>query len=271
MKLAALLPIILILLSAGTARADDQPFLTLDTTDIEPQFAHEFEQDFDWTMQPSSADGLEAESELEYGLADDLQVAGMLDYGWDRSGSGAQVFRFTGAGGEALYQAWNVDFDPLGLGVLLSGSVGPQVRNVEATLIAQKNFLNDRLRVVLNGGWTGEWQRDGGPAQSEWASGSTLGWAAGVAYSITWEWSASLEFDDEHSFDGLLFDGEGSQGVSTYYLGPTIQYVAHPLTVSLGFQAQLPWASSGATGDVRNGFAVDSERYRIGLRITQSF
>jgi hypothetical protein len=159
----------------------------------------------------------------------------------------------------------------LGLGILVSGSAGPDLRELEAKLLAQKNFLNDRLRVVLNGGWTGDWERAAVPGQPEWSGDSTLEWAAGLAYSITWTWSACLEFDNDRDFDGLLLDGRGVAGSSTYYLGPTIQYVAHPLTVSLAFQAQLPWASGGAPGEVQNGFATDAERYRIGLRVTHSF
>ncbi|HEY3776952.1 MAG TPA: hypothetical protein VGL35_02725 [Rhizomicrobium sp.] len=271
MPLQIFLVAVLSLCACGAALADDQPFLTLDTTDIEPQFAHEFEQDFEWTRDPAAADGVQLESELEYGLYDDLQVAGAIDYGWERSGSGASVFHFTGAGGEALYRPWNVDFDPLGLGVFVSGSAGPDLQEIEGKLLLQKNFLNDRLRVVLNGGWIGDWERGAGLARSAWNGDSTLEWAAGLAFSITWEWSACLEFDNDRNVEGLLLDGKGTPGSSSYYLGPTIQYVAHPLTVSLGFQAQLPWASGGAPGEVQNGFATDSERHRIGLRVTRSF
>src|SRR5438552_7162167 len=107
------------MLLCGGAWAEDQPFLTLDTTDIEPQLAHEFEQDLNWAIDRSPP-ALQIRSELEFGLRDDLQITGAVDYGWERTGSGADEFRFLDAGGEAIYRLWNVDFDPLGLGVLVS-------------------------------------------------------------------------------------------------------------------------------------------------------
>ena len=51
-----------------------------------------------------------------------------------------------------IYQAMNVYFDPIGLGVLISPGVGRDTRNVEAKVLVQKNFFNDRLRAVMNFG-----------------------------------------------------------------------------------------------------------------------
>jgi hypothetical protein len=257
------------LLLCGAASADDQPFLTLDTTDIEPQFAHELEQDFSWAIDGSSSP-LQMRSELEYGLEDYVQIAGAIDYGWERSGTTADAFQILDAGGEALVQLWNVDFDPLGVGVLVSADAGSDLMDVDATLLLQKNFLNDRLRFVINTGWTGQWERASDAAGNQWEQDSTVEFAAGLAYSITWTWSAGLEFDNERAFQGLLIDGRDVPDTSVYFAGPTLQYVAHPLTASLGFQAQLPWASGRGEG-ANNGFAPDTERYRVGIRLTRSF
>ena len=56
----------------GAARADDQPFLTLDATDIEPESGHELEQNFVWLSGKSgqSFNAVEGESDLEYGYSD---------------------------------------------------------------------------------------------------------------------------------------------------------------------------------------------------------
>jgi len=260
------------LLPCGGARAEDQPFLTLDTTDIEPQLAHEFEQDFNWAIDRSPSTALQMRSELEYGAQDWLQIAGAIDYGWERFGSGADQFHFLDAGGEAIVRLWNVDFDPLGVGVVVAADAGSDLMDIEAKLLLQKNFLNDRLRFVFNSGWTGERQR-ATSAGNQWEQDSTVELAAGLAYSVTWTWSAGIEFDNDRAFQGLSVDGMEAPDSSVYYAGPTLQYVAHPFTASLGFQAQLPWASGGGdfAGAVRNGFAPDAERYRVALRVARSF
>jgi hypothetical protein len=263
---------LVMLLLYGGAHAEDQPFLTLDTTDIQPQFGREFEQDFNWAIDRPSSTGLEMHSEIEYGLRDNLQVAGAADYGWERAVPGADAkIRFDTDSGELIYRPLNVYFDPLGLAVLVSPRVGPDVFEVETKLLAQKNFINDRLRVVANAGWTASRQREPDAGVNRWENESTLSLGAGLSYNITWAWSAGIEFDNERALEG--FDGRGSPDSSVYYAGPTFQFVDHPLTMSVGFQAQLPCAGGpgGVSGLLHNGFAVDAERYRVAFRVTRDF
>jgi hypothetical protein len=260
----------------AAARADDQPFLSLDATDIEPEFGHEIEQDFTWASgKPGmSFNAIEGETELEYGLSDQIQIAGAVDYDWTRQRDHAfpatpavSGTAIDGISGEAIYQALNVYFDPIGLGVLVSPRVGRNSRSVEAKLLVQKNFFNDRLRAVVNLGGEFGAERDGGT----WGDVSAITFDAGVAYNITWEWSAALEFNAEQDFDGLLLNGRGVPTATTYYAGPTLQYVAHPWTASLGVQAQLPWAreATQAPGGVTDGFSSDAERFRVMFRVTR--
>jgi hypothetical protein len=261
-----------ILMLVGAARAEDQPFLTLDATDIEPQFGREFEQDFNWAIDRPSSTGLAMRSEIEYGLRDNLQIAGAADYGWDRAAPGTDAkIRFSAVSGELIYRPLNVYFDPLGLAVLVSPGVGPNLFEVETKLMAQKNFINDRLRVVVNVAWTGARQRKLDAEMNRWENESTLSLGAGLSYNITWAWSAGIEFDNERDFAG--FDGRGSPDSSVYYAGPTFQFVDHPFTMSVGFQAQLPCASGPGdiSGSLHNGFAVDADRYRVAFRVTRDF
>lgn len=274
MPLRLSLPIagLAILVLVGAARAEDQPFLTLDATDIEPQFGREFEQDFNWAIDGPSSTGLAMHSEMEYGLRDNLQIAGAADYGWERAVPGADTkIRFGAVSGELIYRPLNVYFDPLGLAVLVSPGVGPDLFDIETKLLAQKNFVNDRLRVVVNAVWTDARHREPDAGVNRWENESTLTLGAGLSYNITWAWSAGIEFDHEDAFEG--FDSRGSPASSVYYAGPTFQFVDHPLTMSLGFQAQLPCGScpGGSSGKSQNGFAADAERYRVGFRVTRDF
>ncbi len=279
MRLApsACVPALVCLLAASSARADDQPFLTLDATDIEPQFGHELEQDFTWAhgLRGRAFDTLEGETELEYGLADTVQIAGSLEYSWMRAhphalaGPSDTSTNIDGVSGEVIWQAMNVYFDPIGLGILVSPGIGPDERGVEAKMLLQKNFLNDRLRLVINTGVDFGQSRDDG----SWGGESAIEFNADLAYNITWEWSVGAEFNAERDFEGALVDGHAIPEGDTFYLGPTLQWVAHPWTASLGFQEQLPWAHgfNHEPGALHDGFRTDSERSRVMLRVTKDF
>ncbi|HTT98375.1 MAG TPA: hypothetical protein VMF58_10020 [Rhizomicrobium sp.] len=261
-------------LAASIARADDQPFLTMDATDIEPEHAFELEQNFGWNtgMGHRAFSEFEGETEIEYGWSDKLQLAMSTSYAWayehdhtapaSPSESGSE---WGGTEGEAVYRAMNVYFDPIGLGFLANGGVSPNSRGMEALLILQKNFINDRLRVVINTGGEFGSEKDG-----TWSDVSALTFNAGAAYNITWEWSAGIEFNVEHDFDGLLLNGKGVPVATSYYVGPNIQYIAHPWVATLGVQFQLPWANDPThSGSVDRGYLAEAERARIGFRITR--
>lgn len=264
-----------LLLLPAIARADDQPFLTLDATDIEPESAFELEQNFNWNtgLTNRAFSEFEGETEIEYGLSDKVQLALATSYAWAREhdhtfpaspayGAG----EWGGIEGEAIYQIQNVYFDPIGLGLLVSAGASPGARSFEAKVLIQKNYFNSRLRLVANLGGEFGSEKDGG-----WSDVSALSANLGAAYDITWSWSLGLEFNAEHEFDGLLVNGKAVPGVTTYYAGPTLQYIAHPWTASLGVQFQLPWSQdpSHAAGSVAGGYFADAERARVGLRITR--
>ena len=268
-----------VLFNAGlptTARASDQPFLTLDATDIEPELGRELEQSFSWTAGKTnqSFNAIEGETEFEYGLSDRIQLAAAAEYDWTRTRDhavpGSQAIggtAFDAVRAEMIYQAMNVYFDPIGLGFVVSPRIGRNLRDVETKVLVQKNFLNDRLRLVTNLGVNFGTERNLGA----WSDVSALTFDAGIAYNVTWEWSAVLEFNAEHDYDGLLLNGRAKPTSSTFYIGPTIQYVTLPWRFTLGAQAQLPWASDAtrAPGALENGFLSDAERFRVMFRITR--
>jgi len=276
-------PSLVVLALAGTllnlcpARADDQPFVTLDTTDIEPELGKELEQNFTWFSGKSgqSFNALEGETEFEYGLSDQIQLAVAGEYDWTRTRDhavpGAQSISgtaFDAIRAEMIYQAMSVYFDPVGLGLMVGTGVGRNARSLETKLLLQKNFFNDRLRTVLNFGTEiGTEGEDG-----RWSDVSALTFDAGVAYNITWDFSAGVEFNAEHDFSGLLLNGRAAPTASSFYVGPTIQYVTLPWKFTLGAQAQLPWASDAThtPGGLDRGFLSDAERFRVMLRITRS-
>jgi opacity protein-like surface antigen len=257
-------------LSPG-ARADDQPFLTVYTTDIDTQYEKEIEQTFVWSSQkPHQAfNGYLSRTEFEYGVTDDFQLSGYLNYQWERSSAQPstgtdETWHAVSVSGEAIYRFLNPYFDPIGLAVYFEPTYGDNTRELEAKLLLQKNFFNSDLRVAANLNFENAWEREG----ERWAKGSAFEVFAGAAYNLTPEWSLGAELNNENDFEGLF--GNSRNRTTAWYLGPTISWVATPFVVRLGAEFQLPWASAHnpSPGTISNGFLTDAERLRVGFRIS---
>jgi len=257
---------------ARTALADDQPFISLYTTDIEAAQEKEIEQRILFSAQkPGEAyAGIESNTAFEYGVTDDFQVSLYGNVEWEREHehaplAPAQSEHEFGVSGEAIYRFLNVYFDPVGFAVYLEPSYTANSRELEAKILLQKNFFNDDLRLAFNANFENQWNRDAGI----WHRSNAIELRFGAAYNVTPEWSLCAEFSNENEFDGLV---GGAHPVSNlYYVGPTISYKGLPLTISLGAQAQLPWANdqTHTPGAIRDGYSVDAERWRVGLMISR--
>src|SRR5947207_1710463 len=148
----------------AAVRADDQPFLTVYTTDIDTQYEKEVEQSFYWsTQKPLQAfNGYVSRSEFEYGVTDDFHVSGYFNYESDRthphppigpdppwnakSVSGAPVYRF-----HAYYFGPTISYVGLPFTVLF----GAQFQmpwassHTDAPGIVQSGYLTDAERTRL--------------------------------------------------------------------------------------------------------------------------
>ncbi len=261
---------------ALAARADDQPFLTLYTTDIQSEGGREFEQWLKWKSghHRESFNSFETRSEIEYGITDDLQGSLYLNYDWERSRSHfpygpASTADSVGVSGELIWRVLNPYFDPFGLGFYIEPTYSAQERGLEAKILLQKNFFNDTLRWATNINFEDVWYRDSG----RWAKESALEFDTGLAYNVTPDFSVGVEFDNERGYDGLILGGSSSPQTDSYYFGPTIQYIGHPWAITFGAQAQLPWASnpSRAAGNVVDGLTAGDEHFRLAMKISTDF
>ena len=252
------------------AHADDQPFVTLVTTDIQPEHGREIEQ---WLIWKSGRPGVSANefvsrTELEYGFTDNLQGALYLNNVWEReriAPGPAAVSDFAGVSGELVWRLMNPYFDPVGLALYVEPTWAPNEHAIETKILVHKNFLDHRLRTVLNVIFEDVWARNttGGFDRS-----SALEIGLGASYNMTPDFSVGLEFNNEREFDGLIVGTSSAQTVSAYYLGPTIQYVGHPWAITFGAQAQLPTATSSVPGAVIGGYAAEAENFRMTLRVS---
>jgi hypothetical protein len=262
------------LCSAPAVRAeDDQPFITLHTTELEEPGEMELEN---WFFFRSGHAGqafanIENRNELEYGISENWQASLYLNYEWSRENphpSGpAVVTNDVSVATEFIWRALDIDSAPFGLAFYLEPQVGPQKRFIETKILLQKNFLADRLRGVVNVIAQDEWDhiKTGG-----WAQSSQLEFNAGLAWRLSSAWNIALEFGNERAFDGEVL-GTGARPVaSSFYLGPTLQYSADPFQITFGAQAQLPIAGNPThvPGAVVDGLTAEDEHWRMGLRVT---
>jgi hypothetical protein len=268
-----------LLLFAGTqaARADDQPFLTLYTTDIQPQGGREFEQWLKWKAGHAneSFNSFESRSEIEYGFTDNVQGSLYLSYDWDRTRphlplGPADTTDAVGVSGELIWRVMNPYFDPFGLAFYVEPSISAEGREFETKILFQKNFLNDTLRWAVNVNFEDRWEKN---PLGHFDPASALEFDTGVAYNVTPDFSVGLEFDNERGFDGLILGGSPDAQTDSYYLGPTIQYIGNPWAVTFGAQKQLAGASNpaGIPGNVVDGLTAGDEHFRLTLKVSRDF
>ncbi|MBV9330686.1 MAG: hypothetical protein JOZ55_03950 [Alphaproteobacteria bacterium] len=257
------------------ARADDQPFVSIYTTDIEPAHGREFEQYLSWsaTHAQERFNAFEERSELEYGLTDSLQGSLYLDYDFEQSrthptGRLETTTQF-GVSGELIWRVLDPSFDWAGVALYVEPAWGAKHHSFETKLLAQKNLLNGRLRMALNTNFEDDWTMN----SSGYERHSVLEFDLGSAYNLTPDLSLGVEFDNEHGFSGELLGGSAAEASNSFFFGPTVQYIAHPWSLTWGAQFQLPLATnpSGAPGRVDAGYTASDERFRTTLRFTTDF
>ncbi len=252
---------------AHQAMADETPFATLYTAQLIPAGETELGQTtlYRAGRPHESYASLEGRSEIEYSPAPDLQLAGYLNYAWQRDGLGAAPastrFDFTNASLEAIWQLANPTTQPFGLALYLEPAYGPDHRELEEKVILQKNLFDQRLVLATNVALEQEWNR----AAGSWQKNSELRLLLGAAWWMTPKWSIGTEFEAKREYDGLLIWQKSAPAADSFFLGPTLHYDGGEYSLTLGALAQLPFAAnlSGEPGETVGGFAHEEERYRI--------
>ena len=272
---AGLLCCLAVLAAAEPARADDQPFLTLYMTDIDSQGEREVEQWLGWKNGKTGAsyNDFQSRTEFEYGITDNLQGSVYLNYERNSTRFGMpqsfDIENSAGVSGELIWRLLDSDFDPVGFALYVEPSWNTDEREIESRILLQKNFLDDALRCAVNIAVEDDWDRE----EDGWERDSTIGLDAGATYAVAPELSAGVEFGNERDFEGVLMGGAAREQASAFFLGPTIEYEPLPWKITVGAQAQLPWATSppGNAGAVLDGFEAQAERFRLAFRLSRDF
>ena len=261
--------------AASPALADESPFAAVYMTDVLPKGSMEVEQWLTWEHKRpfQSYDHLAGRTEFEMGVAKDFQLALYANYDYRRirpfdpadADESTNSLDFTSVSAEAVYQVTDPYTHPIGFALYVEPSIGADVRELEAKLLFDSYFLDDRLVLAVNLALEYEWEREGG----EWHKGSEVTLLAGLAYRIAPRWHAGLEFKASREIDGLTLLQKAEAAADSFFVGPTLHYAERKWWATLGAQAQLPWAKnlSGAPGETVDGYAHEEPRYSLRLRI----
>ncbi|WP_243040190.1 autotransporter outer membrane beta-barrel domain-containing protein [Dyella sedimenti] len=224
------------------------------TTDTLPRGKSEVEQ---WiTDRRGQAyrhfDDFNLRTEYEYGLSDNVQLGGYLNYSYQyahgnsvrhategldlpwnhdasRSYSGS---RFDGVSVEMLWRVLSPFKDPIGLAFYLEPEYGQRERGLEFRAIVQKNFLDDRLTLAANLMIEPERERASNlvdPAMPDEMPDSRrqkITYAEidlGASYRFAPNWSVGLELRNHNEYSGYSL-AHSHQEHTAFFLGPNIHY-----------------------------------------------
>lgn len=282
-RAGTILAAILLSTSIVPAHAGEGIFGWVHTLDLQPKGRLEVEQRVDVTHKQSSGryDWTRYRSELEYGLTNDVQVAGYLNaysIAADRNyvnpqacddappctagfgvpaatSGGTRAFKGRGVDGvsvEAIWRITNPVTSPVGIGLYVEPTYGKLENEFETRLILQSNFLDDRLVVAAN--LLSEIEHE------KYADGvirnSMADLLVGVAYRFAPNWSAGLEGRLHTDFDGSFYQ---SHSQTARFIGPALHYAAAGFWVTAAWRHQLGGRCyHGGTADCSNGYVSDN-------------
>ena len=267
---------LLAVVAAAAAHADESPFAAIYTTEILPARGAEIEQ---WLTYENgrpfeSWDHVEGRTEYEYGITNRFQLAGYLNYDYfhilpktaQAGDDAANHFDLTSGSLEAIYRIADPVTHRVGVALYLEPAYGPDSREIEAKILLDTHFLDDRLTIAANGVLEYEWQRSGSGAPFERATELVL--LTGASYRFAPGLYGGLEFEAKREGDGALFSDAFHPAADSFRIGPTLHYAKGNWWVTASWLAQLPVAATlnGDPDEVTDGFAHEVPRHALRLR-----
>jgi hypothetical protein len=291
-------------LTVSTASAEEAAFGFVNTTDLLPQGGKEIEQWITWRHQKNSGsfDLVQGETEIEYGLLDNVQIALGGNYAWNHAfqngpfgvttpgeqfsasvpGANANFnqTRFLSVSTEIYYRILSPYTDPIGMALYFEPEYGDRFREYTGKLIFQKNFFDDKLVFALNFTYAPELRNldqsvssiNCGAAPTCWSEETDVNIGFAGSYRFVENWSAGFEFENEMEFtNSFTFHRMANDG---YYFGPTLHYGGEQFFVSVTPLVQMPFAvahESTVPGALVNGIIGDNDFEKFRLRIKAGF
>jgi hypothetical protein len=229
-------------LAFAPARADEPMFGYVNTTDLLPATKAQVEQ---WVT--ARAGRWEGRSEAEFGLADNLQLTGYLNYS---GGDGAT--RFDGATVEAAWRLASPYLSPVGLALVADATAGRGPGAARLRGVIQKNLRDDTIILAAN--VVAELR--GSPRSS------ALELDLGASWRFRANWSAGLEYRHLAAYAG---HGLGGSALTTAdYLGPNLHYGAQRWFFTLSALRRVGASASAPLAARPRPARWDGVRFRVG-------
>jgi hypothetical protein len=262
-KIIAYVFCIATVLHMSFACAGEGVFGWIYTLDLQPKGSLEFEQRLQLNQQQAAGtyEAWTARTEREYGLTNDLQIAGYINsyytnasqnytnpeacgdsasctagYGVPESHDPASPYRKSGIEGgslEAIYRITNPVTSPVGIGLYLEPTIGKNKNEIEARLLLQSNFIDDRLILAGNVVVANEQLKFVGNGN---VPESMLDILLGASYRFAPKWSAGVEarFHNDYSSYNLQ-----NQVQKATFVGPNVHYATKDWWVTGAWRYQL--------------------------------
>ncbi len=214
------------------------------TLDLQPKGTLEFEQriQYNRAQAQNKYDFWQGRSELEYGVSENFQLAGYINYsyvnayrnyrpndefphgetaGWGVSYPSDEKYRkgrLEGGSIEAIYRLTNPVVDPVGVGLYGEVTLGSMKDEVEARLLLQSNYLDDKLVLAANLVGAIEKVKF---VQGETGPESMVDVLFGATYRFANNWTAGLEARFHNDFYGYRYETHTQRA---WFFGPNAHY-----------------------------------------------
>lgn len=235
------------------ARAGEATFAYVYTTDTLPKGKAEIEQ---WVTDRDGQahgyyHGVNGRTELEYGVTDNFQLSLYTNYAYiaahnnsvDHLTEGLDIapdhsplrrqhsVHWDGVSAEFLWRVSSPYTHPIGLAFYVEPTLGPRENELEFRVIAQKDWMDDRLILAANA-WI-EFDKEQGtnlgaiadesaPPSFHKTKATYVEGDVGLSYRFRRNWSAGLEFRNHNEFTGWTVSHD--QNHTAFFFGPNIHY-----------------------------------------------
>jgi hypothetical protein len=272
---------------AQACMAGEGAFGWVYTLDLQPKGTWEFEQRLQRNHGQASGkyDVWLSRTELEYGLTNDLQIAGYINsYSANvnqnytnpeicgqratctagfpvpvshTEQSPDQAYRASGVDGfslELIYRLTNPVTSPIGVGFYVEPTFGKLKNELETRLLLQSNFLDDSLIVAGNVVFANEQLKFLGEGNTP---ESMLDVLMGVSYRFQPKWFAGLEGRWHNDFGQYNLK---SQTQRAFFWGPNVHYAEKSwwMTAAMRYQPKGGTCMGNGTGECSDGRVWDS-------------
>ncbi len=235
----------------AAAHASERRFTYVYETTTQPKGAMEYEQWVTWkTDKPddSSFDRVEFRHEFEFGLTDKLQL-GLYAADW-RYENGRSVgndgVEYRNSAIELIYSLMDPTADAFGLALYGEYKGGPELHEIEAKLLLQKNV----------GSWVFAWN---GIIEAEWEEQTTgfeesgeIAQSLGASYQFSPSLTAGVELLHE-----IPLPGWDEADDDVLYLGPNVSYRSGSWWITVTQLFQVTDVGSEADFQTRLIFGFD--------------